>query len=60
MRMEKTAVKKRGLAAIFALCPAANVIALLGGGLIALFFALRHDGALMQTLSARLLSFTQR
>lgn len=53
MRMEKTAVKKRGLAAIFALCPAAHVIALLGGGLIALFLALRHDGALMQTLSAR-------
>lgn len=51
--MENTAVKKRGLAAIFALCPAAHVIALLGGGLIALFFALRHNGALMQTLSER-------
>ena len=51
--MEKTAVKKRGLAAIFALCPAAHVTALLGGGLIALFFALRHKRALMQALSAR-------
>ena len=51
--MEKSAVKKRGPAAIFALCPVAHILALLGGGLIALFFALRHDGALMRALSLR-------
>lgn len=51
--MEKTAVKKRGPAAIFALCPAAHVIALLGAGFLALFFSLRHDGARMQAFSLR-------
>ena len=54
MPMEKSAVKKRGLAAILALSPAAHLIALLGGGIIAAFFALRHDRALMQALSAGL------
>ena len=54
MPMEKSAVKKRGPAAILALCPAAHGIALLGGGIVAAFFALRHDRALMQALSAGL------
>ena len=52
--MEKSAVKKRGLAAMPALCPVAHGIALLGAGLILLFFALRHDTACMQALSAKL------
>jgi hypothetical protein len=51
--MENTAVKKRGPAAIFALCPIAHLIALLGAGGIALFLTLRHDRALMQELSLR-------
>ena len=54
MFMENSTVKKYGPAAILALCPAAHLIALLGGGIIAAFFALRHDRALMQALSARL------
>lgn len=52
MPMEKSAVKKRGLAAILALCPAAHLIVLLGGGFIALFIALRDNRVLMQRLSA--------
>ena len=52
--MEKSAVKKRGHAAMPALCPAAHGIALLGAGLILLFLALRHDTACMQALSAKL------
>lgn len=52
--MEKSLVKKRGPAAIFALCPAAHVIALLGGGVVALFFALRHDTEKMRFLSLNL------
>lgn len=51
--MEKSLVKKRGPAAIFALCPAAHVIALLGAGFLALFFALRHDAEKMRFLSLR-------
>ena len=51
--MEKSTVKKSGPAAIFALCPAAWLLALPGAGLIALFFALRDDRALMRLLSAR-------
>ena len=35
--MEKTVEKKRGLAAIFALCPAAHVIAVLSAALIGAF-----------------------
>ena len=50
--METGLDKKRGPAAIFALCPVAHVVALLGAGLIAVFLALRHDGARMQALSA--------
>ena len=49
--MEKSLVKKRGPAAIFALCPAAHVIALLGAGFLVLFFALRHDTERMRVLS---------
>ena len=52
--METRAVKKRGPAAIFALCPLAHVLALLGAGLIALFLALRHRPGLMQRLSLRI------
>jgi hypothetical protein len=52
--MEKSLVKKRGLAAIFALCPTAHVIALLGAGVVALFFALRHDTEKMRFLSLQL------
>ena len=52
--MEKSLVKKRGPAAIFALCPAAHVIALLGGSVVALFFALRHDTEKMRFLSLNL------
>ncbi len=49
--METRTAKKRGLAAIFALCPAAFVLALSGAGLISLFFALRHRQDLMRRLS---------
>ena len=52
--MEKSAVKKRGPAAMFALCPAAHAFALLGAGVLALFYALRHNRPLMQALSVRL------
>lgn len=51
--MEKSLVKKRGTAAIFALCPAAHVFALLGAGFLALFFTLRHNKAVMQAVSSR-------
>ena len=51
--MERSAVKKSGRAAISALCPPALILALPGAGLIGLFFALRHDRALMRLLSAR-------
>ncbi len=52
--MDNTAVKKRGLAAMFALCPGAHFAALTGAGLIALFFCLRGNTALMLSLSAGL------
>lgn len=52
--MERSAVKKRGPAAILALCPAAYLLALSGAGLVGLFLALRHDRALMRRLSAHL------
>lgn len=51
--MEKSLVKKRGPAAIFSLCPAAHVIAALGAGFLALFFALRRDGEKMRLFSLR-------
>ena len=46
--METTTKKRSGL---FALCPAAHVIALLGAAVIALHLALRHNYALMRRLS---------
>lgn len=49
--MEKSLVKKRGLAAIFVLCPAAHVITLFGAGFLVLFFTLRHDKTVMQAVS---------
>ena len=44
--------EKRGVAAIFALCPAAHVLALLGALGIGAHLALRHRAALMRRLSA--------
>lgn len=49
--MDQTAVKKRGGSAIFSLCPAAHILALLGALVIIAHFALRRDTALMQRLS---------
>ena len=46
--METTKTTKRGL---FSLCPAAHLLALLGAAVIGLFLALRHDHALMRSLS---------
>ena len=46
--METTKIKRRGL---LALCPVANILALLGAAVIALHLALRHDHALMRRLS---------
>ena len=51
-RMRDTAVKKRELAAIFAWCPTAHVLALLGALGIAAHFTLRKNTALMRRLSA--------
>ena len=53
--MEKTVEKKRGLAAIFALCPAAHVIAVLSAALIGAFFAEKTNAPLMRKLSAELI-----
>lgn len=39
---------------MFSLCPAAHVIALLGGAFTALFFALRHDAEKMRFISQRI------
>ena len=58
--METVAVKKRGPAAMFALCPAAHVIALAGAGVLAVFFAVRHDTARMRALSAQLVQPVHR
>ena len=49
--MEKTLGKKRGLAALIALCPAAHAIALLSAALIAVFFAQKNNTPLMRRLS---------
>ena len=46
--MDTTTKKKSSL---FALCPAAHIIALLGAAVIALHLALRHNHALMRSLS---------
>ena len=51
--MEKSLVKKRGLAAMFFLCPAAHVFVLLGTGFVTLFLALRHDKEKMRFFSLR-------
>ena len=49
--MKNTTTKKRGLAAIFFLCPARHVLALLGALVIALHLATRENYALNRTLS---------
>ncbi len=49
--MKETAVKKRGFAAIFALCPAAHILALAGGAVVLLFLTLRTNKPLMSALS---------
>ena len=51
--METTATKKRGLAAIFALCPKRHVLLGISAGLIALHLLLRGDHTLMVFLSER-------
>ena len=52
--MEHTTVKKRGLAALISLCPAAHAIALAGAALIAVFFAAKDNAPLMRRLSAEI------
>ena len=52
--MEQTKEKKRGLAAIFRLCPVRHVLALLGALVIALHLLTRGDHALNVALSERL------
>ena len=51
--METTATKKRGLAAIFALCPRRHVLLLVSAGLIALHLLTRRNHALMVFLSEK-------
>ena len=52
--METTVKKKRGLAAIFALCPKRHVLLLVSAGLIALHLLTRGNHALMVFLSEKL------
>ena len=52
--METTATKKRGLAAIFALCPKRHALLLISAGLIALHLLTRGNHALMVFLSDKL------
>ena len=52
--METTATKKRGLAAIWALCPKRHVLLLVSAGLIALHLLTRGDRALMVFLSEKI------
>ena len=52
--METTVTKKRGLAAIWALCPKRHVLLLVSAGLIALHLLTRGDRALMVLLSEKL------
>ena len=52
--METTATKKRGLAAIFALCPRRHALLLISAGLIALHLLTRGNHALMVFLSDKL------
>lgn len=51
--MEKTTVKKRGLAAIWSLCPVRHVLLLLNAVIIALHLATRGNYALNRQLSER-------
>ena len=50
--MNNTTVKKRGPAAIFALCPWAHALALLGSLAIGAHLVLRRNTAVMRRLSA--------
>lgn len=50
--METVKEKKRGLAAIFSICPGRNSVLLLSAALIALHFAARGNTALMRQISA--------
>ena len=50
--MKTTTDNKRGLAALFTLCPVAHIVALLSACVIALHLLLRHNHALMRRLSA--------
>ena len=52
-RMETKVRERRGLAAIFALCPRRHVLLLVSAGLIALHLALRGSRALMALVSER-------
>ena len=52
--METTVTKKRGLAAIFALCPKRHVLLLVSAGLIALHLLTRGNHGLMVLLSEKL------
>ena len=52
--METTVKKKRGLAAIFALCPARHILLLVSAGLIALHLLTRGNHSLMVFLSEKL------
>lgn len=49
--MEKVSEKKRGAAAIFALCPARHILTLVSAALILLHLCTRHDKALMRRVS---------
>ena len=51
--METKTREKRGLAAIFALCPRRHALLLVSAGLIALHLLTRHDRALMALLSEK-------
>ena len=51
--MESNVVQKSGPAAMFRLCPRAHLLALLSGGFLALYFALREKAPLMRAFSAR-------
>lgn len=52
--METVKKKKRGLAAIFSICPGRNTLLLLSAALIALHFAARGNTALMRQISSAL------
>lgn len=58
--MKNTAVKKRGLPAIFALCPVAHLLALLGGLGIAAHLLTRRNIGLTRRLSAGFVQPLQR